>query len=456
MKKYLYEIKALLKLAIPVLIAQVAQTSMGFVDTIMAGGVSAPDMAAVAVAASIWFPVILFSIGLLMALIPVVAQLNGSGKQDKVSFQIQQGIFLAIIMSIPTIYIVLQSQAIITYMNLEPALEVKTIGYLHAIVWAVPAFLLYQVMRSFAEGCSITIPSMLIGFIGLVLNIPLNWIFVYGKFGMPALGGVGCGVATCIVYWLMCISMCFLVCRTKKLSSYAVFKNWSLPNFKAIWHLFTLGLPVAAAAFFEVTLFAVVALLIAPLGAAVVASHQVAQNFSSIMFMIPFSLGTAASIRVGFLLGDKKIKENKIAIYTALGVGLALSCCSAIFTIIYRFDVAKFYNSDPQVVAMAGSYMLFSAIYQCVDSFQVISAGVLRGYKDMRSIFGATFVSYWMLGLPVGYILALTDLVVPRMGPSGFWIGFIIGLSSAAILLGLRIRWMQKQSSAVQLEFANR
>lgn len=450
MKNYLHQGRVLLKLSIPVLLAQVAQNSMGVVDTIMAGGVSPTDMAAVAVASSIWFPIMLFNIGMLLALVPIIAQLVGGGKKHKVAFEVQQGFYVAAILSIPTFLIIYNAGFLVNCMDIEPLLAEKTIGYLKAIVWSVPAFLLFQVMRSFTEGCADTKPGMVIGFIGLFANIPLNWIFVYGKFGMPALGGVGCGVASAIVMYLMCISMFFYIKTVKKLDNYRIFYDWIKPRKRAIKRLVKLGTPVALSIFFEVSLFAVVALLIAHLGSIVVAAHQIAMSFSSIMFILPFSMSTAVSIRVGHQLGAKKYDGAKTATYSAWAIGVVLAIISASFCAIFREDIARLYNDDPQVIVQASFFMLLCAIYQCVDACQIISQGVLRGYKDMKAIFVFTLVAYWGCGLPVGYILALTDVLLPRMGPAGFWIGFIVGLSIAAILFVLRIRWIQKQPVSFQ------
>ncbi len=456
MHLYKNEIKKLVKLSTPVLIASVAQTGMSFVDTIMAGGVSATDLAAVSVASSIWMPTILFGIGLLMALVPVVAQLNGSGRQHKISSEIFQGGYLALIVCIPTIAVLLQTGSIMELMDVEALMAEKTIGYIHAVIFAVPAFLLFQVLRSFAEGMSLTKPGMVIGFIGLLINIPLNWIFVYGKFGMPALGGVGCGVATMIVYWLMFFMLLFYVATSNRLEHIKLFDHFQKPQFKPQWRLFKLGLPVAAALFFEVTLFAVVAVLLAPLGSLIVAAHQVAINFSSLIFMLPMSIGAAVSIRVGHTLGEDDTQGAAIASNMGLFLGVSTALITAAFTVIFREQVAYLYTENREVILLAMQLLLFSAIYQCTDAIQVIGAGALRGYKDMNAIFVRTFIAYWLLGLPTGYILAMTDWAVEPMGAQGFWIGFIVGLSSAAVMLGLRLRWIHKQDADIQLQFAEK
>lgn len=454
--RYKLEASNLIKLASPVLVASIAQTGMGFVDTVMAGGVSAIDMAAVSIAASIWLPSILFGVGLLMALVPVVAQLNGSGRQKKIPFEIQQGAALALFVSIPIIGVLFQTQWILKLMDVEPLMAEKTNGYMYAVMFAVPSYLLFQTLRSFTDGMSLTKPAMVIGFIGLLVNIPLNWIFVYGKFGIPEMGGVGCGVATAIVYWIMFFMLLLYVMTSKRIAHINIFGEFHKPQWKAQIRLFQLGFPVAAAIFFEVTLFAVVALLVAPLGSLVVAAHQVALNFSSLIFMLPMSIGAAVSIRVGHKLGEKDIEGATIASRVGLLVGLSTAVITATLTVIFREQVALLYTKNSAVVAMAMQLLLFAAIYQCTDAIQVVAAGALRGYKDMTAIFNRTFIAYWIIGLPTGYVLAMTDMVVEPMGASGFWIGFIVGLSSAALMLGIRLHWMHKQEDHIQLDFASK
>lgn len=455
MQKYIVEAPSLLALAIPVVIAQLSQTAMGVVDTIMAGSVSATDMAAVAVGTSIWLPAILFGHGLLLALTPTVAQLNGSGRRNQIAHQVRQGFWLAFCVSVLIMVVIYNSDHIIMRMhNIDPVLADKAVGFLHAIMWGAPGYLFFQVLRNQCEGLSKTKPGMVIGFIGLLVNIPINYIFIYGKLGAPALGGVGCGVATGTVYWVMFLMMRWYVTRARSQQDIKLEKGFAAPDWQVMKRLGGLGLPVALALFFEVTLFAVVALLVSPLGIVAVAGHQIALNFSSLMFMLPMSLSVAATIRVGFRLGQGSVDDARVAAYTSIAVGLMLACVTAIFTVVFREHIALLYNKTPEVVVMASHLMLLAALYQLSDAIQVIGSGVLRGYKDTRSIFFITFTAYWLLGLPSGYLLGLTDYVVPAMGPSGFWIGFVIGLTSAAILMVLRIRWLQKQPSAFILQKA--
>nr|WP_216662807.1 MATE family efflux transporter [Dickeya dadantii] len=439
----------MLALAIPVIIAQVSQTSMGVVDTIMAGSYSATDMAAVAVGTSIWLPAILFGHGLLMALTPVVANLNGSGRRDRIAHQTQQAFLLAAAISILTMVVLYQGKYVINLMHDgAPELADKAVKYLHALLWGVPGYLFYQVLRSQCEGLSKTQPGMVIGFIGLLINIPINYVFIHGKLGMPELGGVGCGVATASVYWMMMLMMAAYSRHAYWLKDIRQFKTQLKPDWAVLKRLSGMGLPIALALLFEVTLFAIVALLVLPLGVVDVAGHQIALNFSSLMFVLPLSVGVAATIRVGHRLGESSVEAARVAARTGIATGILLAMCTAIFTITLREPIAMLYNKNPDVVAMASHLMLLAAVYQISDAVQTIGSGVLRGYKDTRAIFFITFIAYWLLGLPSGYTLALTDMLVPRMGPAGFWWGFIIGLTSSATMMVLRIRWVQRQSPA--------
>ncbi|HBL5495009.1 TPA: MdtK family multidrug efflux MATE transporter [Enterobacter hormaechei] len=457
MQKYMIEARQLLALAIPVIVAQVAQTAMGFVDTVMAGGYSATDMAAVAIGTSIWLPAILFGHGLLLALTPVIAQLNGSGRRDRVAHQVRQGFWLAGFVSVLIMIVLWNAGYIIRAMhNIDPALADKAVGYLRALLWGAPGYLFFQVARNQCEGLAKTKPGMVMGFIGLLVNIPVNYIFIYGHFGMPELGGVGCGVATAAVYWVMYGSMLTYIKHARSMRDIRNDTTFSTPDWSMLTRLTQLGLPIALALFFEVTLFAVVALLVSPLGIIDVAGHQIALNFSSLMFVLPMSLAAAVTIRVGFRLGQGSTLDAQTAARTGLGVGVCMAVCTALFTVLLREQIALLYNDNPEVVTLASHLMLLAAIYQISDSIQVIGSGVLRGYKDTRSIFFITFIAYWVLGLPCGYILALTDLVVDRMGPAGFWMGFIIGLTSAAIMMMLRMRFLQRQPSTVILQRAAR
>ncbi|REL35455.1 MATE family efflux transporter [Thalassotalea euphylliae] len=441
---FIYQSKSLLKLAYPILIAQLIQNLMGFADTVMAGRVSATDMAAVAVASSVWLPAILTISGIMMALAAIVSQYSGAKAFDKVASATYQtawiGLFLggSLILLNATV-----APAIYQEVTLEPELKKLMFDYLDYIVWGGPAFCLYFVLRNYSEGLSHTRPTMIISIIGLLVNIPANYIFIYGKFGMPALGGAGCGLATALVYWAMFLSMLAYTYFSKHLKQAHLFDRFYWPNWSEIKTVLALGVPIALSLLFEVSLFAVVAIILAPFGAEVVASHQIAINFSGLVFMIPLSLAMAVTIKVGFAVGNKQYQDAKdICWYSAL-LGLVIAVVTASGTLLFKSQIAGIYTTELPVIELAASLMFLAALFQFSDAIQVISAGALRGYKDTTSILIITFFSYWIVGLSIGLILGLTDWIIEPIGPSGFWIGFISGLTTAAVLLAIRLKVVQ-------------
>ena len=446
-----FQAKRLIQLALPVLIAQVTQTLMGFIDTMMAGRVSAVDMAAVAVGTSLWLPAILFVQGLLMAFTPVFSHHHGANNQQAIQPLAFQAAYIAIIGGLGVMLFLGSAPLILNLMDLEPELKRLTLGYIDGILWGAPAFVLYQVLRGCSEGISYTLPTMIIGFVGLAVNIPANYVFIYGHLGMPALGGAGCGIATALVFWAMFIAMTVYMQWHKKFRDLAPFKQFHWPNPKTMWNMTKLGFPIAMALFFEVSLFAIIALLLAPLGATVVASHQIALNFSSIVFMLPLSIGIAVSIRIGYYLGRERADIAAMVTKVGLMLSLSLAAVTAVLTVIFRYEIAILYNDNPEVVGLAGSLMLMAAIYQLSDSVQVVAAGALRGYKDTRSAFFITLFSYWFIGMTLGYTLAYTDIIFPAMGAHGFWTGLIAGLTSAALLFALRLRYIQKKGLQLRI-----
>ncbi|GIU33219.1 putative multidrug resistance protein NorM [Shewanella colwelliana] len=444
-----FQAKRLIQLALPVLIAQVTQTMMGFIDTVMAGRVSAVDMAAVAIGGSLWLPALLFVQGLLLAFTPVFAHHHGADDQKAIQPIAFQAAYIAIIGSVLVISFLYFAPEIFKLMGLETQLAALSVQYLYGFAWGVPAFVLYQVLRGCSEGISYTLPTMMIGFVGLAVNIPANYIFIYGHFGVPAMGGAGCGIATALVFWAMFIAMAVYMQAHSRFKALAPFSAFHKPQWTTIWQMTKHGMPIALALFFEVSLFAIIALLLAPLGANVVAGHQIALNFSSIVFMLPLPIGIAVSIRVGYYLGQEKEQVAKLVTKVGLTIAFSLALVTAVITVLFKTQIALLYNNNPEVVTLAGSLMFLAALYQLSDSVQVVAAGALRGYKDTRSAFYITLVSYWGIGMLLGYLLAQTNIIVPAMGAHGFWIGLIAGLTSAALLFALRLKYIQGNRNAV-------
>lgn len=441
-KIFFDETAHIIKLGTPVIIGQLAQMSMAFVDTVVAGQSGAVDMAGVAVGGSFWTPLICFSTGLIGCITPLVAQELGSGQDATVPRLWRQGFWLASIFAILQMFALFGvAQTILHYDAIGGDLAAVTSSYLSYILWGLPGFLLFLVCRSFIEGKGYTRPAMFAGLAGLICNIPLNFIFVFGHCGMPKLGGAGCGLASAIVCWIMA---CILLYNVHKLSPQSM--AFVRPNFHVLKRLVYIGAPNGTALLLEASAFVLIALFVAPLGEIVVAGHQAAYATSALTFTFPLSLGIATSIRVGAYLGQKNYEGAKNVRKTSLLISFTSGCF--FFTCIYLFreNMAHIYSHDIEVINIATLVMFYMALYQIPDNIQIISLGVLRGYNDTKYIFMSSTIAYWCISLPLGYMLCFTDYIVPKMGVVGFWCGLIVGLSTAGIMLLSRIAYLERRS----------
>jgi MATE family multidrug resistance protein len=425
---------------------------MGVVDTIMTGHYRTTDMAAVAVAASSWVPASLFGIGVMLALTPLIAQRFGAGDRKSVPHLLRQGVVLALALSVPLVAILLFLAHNIHWFDLEPDLARICAGFLRAVSCGLPGFLLFVAVRSLPDGGASTRPAMLIAFCGLLLNIPCNYLLIYGRYGMPELGGVGSGVSTAIAHWFMGIALTLYTCKS---ASYKDLQPLYAPlwrgvpgtprlDFNLMARILRIGTPSALALLFEVSCFTICPLLLAPLGKTTVAGHQVAMNFTSLLFMIPLSLCITSTIRVGRCLGAGRPLAGQTASWTALGAGFVLACVTCAFVVLLRNEIAGAYTNDPAARDLAARLLLYTAAFQLMDAVQIICLGSLRGYNDTLFIFAASFGGYWCLGLPLGYVLARTDLLVPHMGAAGFWVAFVICLSLLALVFLWRLRRLHR------------
>ncbi|MGB4074818.1 MATE family efflux transporter [Pseudomonas sp.] len=433
------ELQSLLKLATPIIIAQLANTAMGFVDTVMAGRVSPRDLAAVALGNSIWVPVFLLMTGILLATTPKVAQRFGAGEQASIGPLVRQALWLALAVGGSAAALLWNAEIILTQMNVDPGLIEPAMGYLRGVACGFPAVALYHVLRCFSDGLGHTRPSMILGLCGLALNIPLNYIFIYGKLGVPAMGGVGCGWATGLVMICMFLGMLWWVKWAPFYRPSKVFSHFEWPQWAVLKRLLSVGLPIGIAVFAESSIFAVIALLIGGLGATVVAGHQIALNFSSMVFMIPYSLGMAATVRVGQALGRGEPREARFAAGVSMAAALGYACLSASLMLLLREQIAQIYTPDPAVILVATTLLVYSALFQFSDAIQVTAAGALRGYQDTRVTMILTLFAYWGIGLPVGYALGLSDWFGQPSGPSGLWQGLVVGLTCAGGMLAVRL-----------------
>lgn len=456
-KSNLHLLEALLQLRMtgPIILAQIAQTAMGFVDTVMAGRVSPVDLAAVAVGSSIFFPLFLFMVGLLSAVMPLVAQAHGRDDQQGICTSIQQGMIIGMATGILMMGLLLSISPVLVWMDVDPAVVPLTERYLFAVSLGFPAIGVFLALRNGGDGFSQPRLSMFAGFLGLAANIIANYLFIYGKLGLPAMGGVGCGWATSLSMTVMLGAMALMLNRHPATAAIGLFRfrrhlSVGMPT------LLLLGLPIGLALFVECSIFSVIALLISRLGAETVAAHQIALNFSGLLFMIPYSLGTALTVRVGFTIGRNQFRRLRRVVYSGLTVAACCAVLTCILIILCADLIAAMYTPAPQVQAVAATLMIYAAVFQLPDAVQINCAGALRGFKDTRVPMVLMIVAYWGIGLPIGYLLGLGGVGGREQGPEGFWIGLICGLTASALLLGRRLILLLRRTSLPRGEYSPR
>ncbi|MDZ7641513.1 MAG: MATE family efflux transporter [Desulfurivibrio sp.] len=437
--RYFAELRQLAHLALPLVLAQFAQMAMGFVDTVMAGRVSPVDLAAVAIGGSVWFPILLFITGVLMAVSPVVAHHFGAGDYKEIPAVVRQGIWIALGLGLAGLLLLRNMEWLLAWLGLEPEVQRLAAGYLRAIAWGLPAMAIFQALRCFSEGVSRTRPIMLIGFLGLACNIPANYILIYGKLGFPALGGVGCGWASALVMWVMMLALAALIRYSGGYRFLPSAPRRLRPDWPALGRLARLGFPIGIAMFIETSVFAVIALLVGSLGAVVVAGHQVALNFTSLLFMVPLSISMAITVRVGQAVGRGEPAAARFSALCGTTLTMLVAVVFAGAILLLAPAIAAIYTPDPEVRRVAAGLLFFAALFQISDAAQISATGALRGYKDTRVPMLITFFAFWFIGLPTGYLLGLGDWPGLHLGATGFWIGLVAGLSTAAILHGMRL-----------------
>ncbi|MFM2481196.1 MATE family efflux transporter [Celerinatantimonas sp. YJH-8] len=440
---YRHELAQLIRLALPVLVAQLIVIGMGIVDTLMAGQVSATDLAGVALGSGLILPIIFFCQGALMAVTPLVANHFGAKRFRHIRQTIIQSLWLAFILSLIVILIAPLLPLILAAMSDDPRLIHLATQYVHFMVFGIFGNCFYQALRSLNEGMGNTRIIMLIGILGLMANIPLNYIFIHGSFGFPRLGGAGCGLASAIVLSLMAAAMAAYVYLGPRYRSLHLTHIRRRPNPRIIFQMLKLGLPIAGSIFFESSLFAAITILMAPFGADTIAAHQITLNFSSIIFMIPLSIGITLTIRIGHLLGERRLYDARKVGFLGVFVGVIIALFTASATLSFRFNIASLYTDSEAVFSIASHLLFVASLFQISDAIQVILSGALRGYQDTRSVLIITLISYWPVGLGSGCILGFTDWFTPHpLGATGFWLSFLFGLSCSAVLLILRFIWL--------------
>ncbi|QJC33601.1 MATE family efflux transporter [Enterobacteriaceae endosymbiont of Donacia provostii] len=444
MHQYLIEIKKLFNIAIPIMLTQLAYLLISIINMIISSSFNKNDMAVISIGISIWLPLLLFCHGIFLSLIPIITKLNGLKKQKKIIEYIQQSYLLSIILSCIMILILYKINFFVSLLLKNKILITKIVIFLKIIMWSIPGYLLLQILRCICISFSLIIPDMIISWIGIILYIPINYIFIYGFYYIPPLGILGCGLSIVLIYWLLTIITMIWMYSSKKFNNKNYFSLFNKPNIKILKKLLRLGIPIGLSIFIEVTLFTVVSLFISSMGIESIISHQIAQNFSSLIFIIPLSLSISTTILMGSYLGlGFKDKAKRISWISQI-IGIIVSTFTVLISLFLKKKIASLYNPNQNIINLSSKLILLASIYQFSDAIQVIGCGILKAYKDTKSIFIITFISYWLIGLPIGYILSMTNLILHSIGPEGFWIGFIIGLTIAAILIIFRIIKIQK------------
>lgn len=427
---------------IPILITQVTLSLMTFFDTTMSGHASPADLAGVAIGTSFWIPIQTGLSGILMGITPVVSQLIGAKQRDKVGYHVIQALWLSIAIGIVVLIAGgLLISPLLNTMNLEPKVHHVAFYYLVAVSTGILPLFGYIVIRSFIDALGQTRVSMLITLTSLPLNIGAGYLLIFGHWGFPRLGGIGSGIATAFTYWCIFLLSIFIVHKKEAFASFGIFRTFHLVSLSKWKELMKIGVPIGFAIFFETGVFSAVTLLMSQFDTVTIAAHQAANNFATTLYMIPYSICMALTILVGYETGAARLKDAKQ--YAVLGISTAtfLSVFTAIILMLFRQDVAEIYSNNSNVVALIKHFLIYAIFFQISDAIATPIQGVLRGYKDVNPAFWITLLAYWIIGLPLGYILANYT----TQGPYGYWIGLISGLAVAAVLLLGRLGFIQKK-----------
>ena len=423
--------RELLHLAWPVLIAQAAVMANGVIDTLMAGRLSSADLAAVGIGASIYITIIMALMGVLLALTPVVAHHYGAGRHAEIGADVRQCAWLALLLSLLAFAALKNPDPLLAFSRLTPEVEIKVRAYLEGSAWAVPGVMFFRVFYGFTNGIGRPRPVMSFNLLGLALKAPLNWVFMYGHFGFPAMGGAGCGWSSAVIMWTVA-TLSWLWCRRDAdYAPYGVFARFEWPHLATQREFLVLGLPMGATFLVDVTAFTFMALFIARLGPEISAAHQIAANVAVFVFMVPLALGTATGVVVGQALGAGDGRRARHAGLLGLAVGCGAAAITGAAIGFAAGPLARTYTSDPQVAAAAAALLSIVAVYHIADAVQAVMAQVLRGYKRATVPMVIYAVALWGVGLGGGYLLGLTDSFGPPRGAAGFWIAAVASLTIA-------------------------
>ncbi|WP_308922641.1 MATE family efflux transporter [Janthinobacterium sp. J1-1] len=434
------EVSSLWRLAWPILIGQLATVGMGAADVAMTGHTTPDELAAVSLGAAIWSIVLVTVSGIMMAINTLVAHEIGAARHDRVPHIVRQSLWKALAVGLVACLLTNMAALVFDHLMLEPHVAAKAKLFVHIISCALPAFAAYRALYGYSTSINQTKPVMVIALAALALNIFVNYLLIYGHWGMPKLGGIGCAVATTCCVWMMLLAMLAWIKYAPAYRATYPFTHWEWPQASAIGPMLRLGLPIGVTYFAEVSAFGVISLLVARFGVVQVSAHQIALNFSSVVFMVPLTFGIALVTRVGHAVGEANLRRARFISWVGVAMSLTAAIVSAAGITIFRHQIAQAYTSDPQVQALCAQLLLFAALFQLSDATQVATSCAIRGYKVTRQPMLIQLLAFWGFSLPIGYVLGLAPqgfIWSPDapMAAAGFWIGLVTGLTVAAVLL---------------------
>jgi len=438
------EIACLWHLAWPVLIGQLANVGMGVADVAMTGHSSADELAAVSLGASVWGIILVTVTGVMMAVNSIVAHDVGAGALSKVPHTVRQALWASLGVGAVAALSANVATLVFDHLYLTPHVQRQASLFVHIISIGLVPLAAYRALYGYSTSMNQTKPVMVIAILGLLFNVFVNWLLVFGHWGLPKLGGVGCAVATGLCMWLMLGAMLLWIRHAPAYRATDPFTRWEWPHWPEIRTTLRLGLPIGVTYFAEVSAFGAVSLLVARYGVVEVSAHQIALNFSSLTFMVPLSFGIALITRVGQAVGEGDAVRARFVAWVGVGMALAFGVLSAVLMVVFRQQIAAAYTSDLAVQALCVYLLLFAALFQLSDATQVATSSAIRGYKVTRQPMQIQLLAFWGFALPLGCWLGLGR----EMAAAGFWIGLCIGLTVAAVLLSWSLQRLSRQRIA--------
>ncbi|MUU78368.1 MATE family efflux transporter [Winogradskyella endarachnes] len=444
---YTKEFKYNLKLASPVMLGMLGHTFVSFVDNVMVGQLGAAELAAVSLGNSFIFIAMSLGIGFSTAITPLVAEADTENNFEKGKSVFKHGLFLCTVLGIFLFVMLLFAKPLMYVMDQPEEVVALAIPYLDLVAFSLVPLIVFQAFKQFSDGLSLTKYPMYATIVANVLNVAINYVLIFGKFGCPEMGIVGAAVGTLVSRFVMVAYLWWLLAKREKSKAFVTnIKFFQLETY-SLKKITNLGLPSAMQMFFEVAIFTAAIWLSGTLGANAQAANQIALNLSSMTFMVATGLSVAAMIRVGNQKGLKDFKSLKRIAQSIFLIGFGFAVIFALLFVLFHNMLPNLYVDldDPvnaldtaEVVKIASTLLLASAVFQISDSLQVIALGALRGLQDVMVPTVITFISYWVIGFPISYFLGKEE----AYGSLGIWIGLLAGLSTAAILLFIRFNYL--------------